>query len=299
MNPNPTTVAVLSHVSNLFSTESKQTKLSVDKVLSKLQSPEFKDSLTKVIKSHMPKHRQAKNSDPDRPKRAKSAYIFFSDDLRASVKAQHAGISAVDVMKRLGEAWRALTPEQKEPFNRLHLQDKQRYDEVMKTYVRPAPVPTTDGRRKRGASPAEGSAPPAKRAPTGYLLYAADRRPALANQNLQSKEIMRRVAADWKALTDDQRNAWTARAREAAGAAAPPQAAAAAAAAHAAPTATAAATPAAPSRSRSKKEKEVVVEVTPPAAAAAAPAKKEKEHKSKSGGSHSRKRVVADAEDHQ
>lgn len=43
-------------------------------------------------------------------------------------------IANTDIMKQTGERWRAMSAEQKTPWEALAVQDKQRYDEEMAAY---------------------------------------------------------------------------------------------------------------------------------------------------------------------
>lgn len=48
------------------------------------------------------------------PKKARSAYIFYCLKHRSRIQDQNDSISPVDVSRRLGEEWNALTLEEKE-----------------------------------------------------------------------------------------------------------------------------------------------------------------------------------------
>lgn len=49
-----------------------------------------------------------KTKDPNAPKRNKSAYLFFCDDKRDSVKKSNPDLKMTEVSKKLAELWRAL-----------------------------------------------------------------------------------------------------------------------------------------------------------------------------------------------
>ena len=48
------------------------------------------------------------------PKKVRSAYIFYCLKHRSRVQDEHREFSPVDVSRRLGEEWNALSPEEKE-----------------------------------------------------------------------------------------------------------------------------------------------------------------------------------------
>ena len=54
-----------------------------------------------------------KKKDPNAPKRALSAYMFFANENRDIVRSENPDITFGQVGKKLGEKWKALTPEGK------------------------------------------------------------------------------------------------------------------------------------------------------------------------------------------
>jgi len=68
----------------------------------------------------------------DGPKRPQSAYMFFCKAKRAEVVASNSGISAPDVIKKLGEMWKAADAATKKPFETAAAQDKKRYESECK-----------------------------------------------------------------------------------------------------------------------------------------------------------------------
>ena len=77
--------------------------------------------------------------DPNAPKKALSAFILFSNAKRAEVtaelKAANPDMKGVaEVGKKLGEMWKALSDAEKEPFNKMAADDKERYAKAMEDY---------------------------------------------------------------------------------------------------------------------------------------------------------------------
>ena len=76
--------------------------------------------------------------DPNKPKRAKSAYLFFCDTHREAVmnkmKADSNKIKIADVSKTLGAMWKKLVPSKRVPFEKLALADRERYKDEMEQY---------------------------------------------------------------------------------------------------------------------------------------------------------------------
>ncbi|MDP2438315.1 MAG: HMG-box domain-containing protein [archaeon] len=62
------------------------------------------------------------------PKRAKTSYLFFSADMRASIKKANPSLDFADVAKALGEKWNKLPAAQRAKYEQLAAKDKARYD---------------------------------------------------------------------------------------------------------------------------------------------------------------------------
>lgn len=77
--------------------------------------------------------------DPNKPKRVKSAYLFFCDEKRSSVmnklKKNNATIKIADVSKSLGKMWKSLSPANKKKFEKLSQADRERYADEMEQYT--------------------------------------------------------------------------------------------------------------------------------------------------------------------
>jgi len=75
-----------------------------------------------------------KKKDKDAPKKALSAFMFFSNDVRDKVKAENPGIAFGEVGKKIGEMWKTLSAEDKAPYDAQADEDKKRYAEDMEAY---------------------------------------------------------------------------------------------------------------------------------------------------------------------
>ena len=86
---------------------------------------------TVVVPTEATKAKKKKVKDPNAPKRAKSAYLFFCKEARVQLKA--AGISGKEVMVKMGEMWRAEGLD-KLSYEVAAAEDKVRYTSDMATY---------------------------------------------------------------------------------------------------------------------------------------------------------------------
>lgn len=76
-----------------------------------------------------------RKKDPNAPKRALSAYMFFANENRDIIKAENPDVSFGQVGKLLGEKWKALSPEEKEPYEAKAKADKRRYESEKELYL--------------------------------------------------------------------------------------------------------------------------------------------------------------------
>ncbi|KAH6774499.1 high mobility group [Perilla frutescens var. hirtella] len=83
------------------------------------------------------KKRPKKKKDPNAPKRAMSAFMFFSQTERENVKKSNPGISFTEVGKELGDRWNKLTAEEKAPYEAKARVDKKRYSDEISGYKNP------------------------------------------------------------------------------------------------------------------------------------------------------------------
>merc|ERR1712013_629822 len=69
-----------------------------------------------------------KKKDPNAPKKAKSAYIYFTTTNRVGIKAGMAeGVTQKDLLTEVGRQWKELTEGEKAKYEKMAEQDKERY----------------------------------------------------------------------------------------------------------------------------------------------------------------------------
>ncbi|OCF33969.1 non-histone chromosomal protein 6 [Kwoniella heveanensis CBS 569] len=72
--------------------------------------------------------------DPNKPKRALSAYMFFVQDYRERIKAENPEATFGDVGKLLGIKWKEMSPPEKKPYEDKAQADKARADRENAVY---------------------------------------------------------------------------------------------------------------------------------------------------------------------
>ncbi|KAL2552332.1 FACT complex subunit SSRP1 [Forsythia ovata] len=91
------------------------------------------------------KKKQKKKKDPNAPKRAISAFMFFSQAERENVRKTNPGISFTEVGKVLGERWNKMTAEEKAPYEAKARADKKRYTDQISDYKNPQTINVESG----------------------------------------------------------------------------------------------------------------------------------------------------------
>ncbi len=99
----------------------------------KLTAAKYTKQKTKMAAPR--KKTQRKKKDPNAPKRALSAYMFFANENRDIVRAENPGITFGQVGRILGEKWKALSEDEKAPYEAKAEADKKRYESEKELYI--------------------------------------------------------------------------------------------------------------------------------------------------------------------
>jgi hypothetical protein len=99
---------------------------------------EDKARYAKEMETYVPdpneKKKKRKQKDPNAPKKANTAYIFFVQSRVDAVKKAHPDYKMTEVMADLGQTWKALSEKEKKQFKDLAAKDAQRYEAEMAKY---------------------------------------------------------------------------------------------------------------------------------------------------------------------
>ncbi|KAK8815639.1 hypothetical protein WA538_004764 [Blastocystis sp. DL] len=135
---------------------------------------------------------------PALPKKARSAYIFYCLKHRSRIQGQNESISPVEVSRRLGAEWNALSPEEREPYKKMEAEDRQRYLHDLAERG----ITMEDVKRCTRNSTASAS-----RAKSAYLYFCSLKREEIHAQNsqLSSNDINKHLNAMWSNMTDEER----------------------------------------------------------------------------------------------
>ncbi|XP_022774469.1 FACT complex subunit SSRP1-like [Durio zibethinus] len=97
------------------------------------------------------KKKKKKKKDPNAPKRAMSGFMFFSQVERENLKKSNPGASFTEVSRILGEKWKKLSKEEREPYEAKAKVDRKRYDDEKRGYNNPQPMNIDSGNESDSA----------------------------------------------------------------------------------------------------------------------------------------------------
>ncbi|KAE9026697.1 hypothetical protein PF005_g290 [Phytophthora fragariae] len=142
-----------------------------------------------------------KKKDKNAPKRALSAFMFYSNDIRETVKKEMPELAFLQISSEIGRRWKQISDEERRPYDELAAADKRRYQEEKEDYVPDPSFETTKGSRKKK----DPNAP--KRALSAYFFFCNEIRQEVRDENPNKRitEIATLLAERWRALPDKKR----------------------------------------------------------------------------------------------
>jgi hypothetical protein len=138
--------------------------------------------------------------DPDAPKGAKNAFIFFCSDNRDEVKEENPTVKMKDITKKLGEMWKEVDEDLKGEYQEKAKQDKERYEKELETYI-PKDGYKNPKDKKKGK--VKSNAP--KRVRSAYLFFCKENRQEVASTCLKNTDILKKLGEMWKELSDKKK----------------------------------------------------------------------------------------------
>jgi hypothetical protein len=70
----------------------------------------------------------------EKPRRPRSAYMGFFADVKNEVSMRNPDFNVMQVSKAIGQSWKNLTEQEKQPYYEAAAEDKERYDREMEEY---------------------------------------------------------------------------------------------------------------------------------------------------------------------
>jgi hypothetical protein len=72
--------------------------------------------------------------DPNKPKRARTSYLFFCNEMRPKIKEEYPKFKMVDLSRKLGEVWKTYNEKDRHKYVKLAEKDRERFEEENENY---------------------------------------------------------------------------------------------------------------------------------------------------------------------
>ncbi|PWN27006.1 hypothetical protein BDZ90DRAFT_232583 [Jaminaea rosea] len=117
---------------------------------------------------------------PSYPNKPPQPYFLFQAERRPALRQEHPQASMSELSKLLGAEWKAMSSEGKDQFKRLHAEKTREFETQVEEWISQNPEQASQmsekqkgkKRTKPSAILPEGVAPPPKKAPSAYFLFA-------------------------------------------------------------------------------------------------------------------------------
>ncbi|CAG8701096.1 3504_t:CDS:2, partial [Funneliformis caledonium] len=160
-------------------------------------------------------------------RRPMNAFLIFNKEMRPRVLETNPNMSVAEISKTIGESWRGMSDEQREVYLQKARNLKNEFHESNPDFVytrrskaelaaaghhsyskKLTGAPPKDPRGRKKKRSRHPTAP--KHPMSGFLFYALEMRPHVAEQNPGSTvgPISKIIASHWKALTPESRAPW-------------------------------------------------------------------------------------------
>jgi hypothetical protein len=159
----------------LLSIKENSEEVSVVEVRKQWESPDFQRKIASEVFGI-----KSKNLTPG-PKRNKSAYMFFCQDMRQKIVLDNPDCKPHQIMSLLGCKWRELTTKQKSKYYEQAAEDKERYLDMKEL------------EKRRNKTPSKLSS---------YFMFCEDERPLVKKEfpSLSTKKVTAECGKRWNEL---------------------------------------------------------------------------------------------------
>ena len=171
--------------------------------LSEKTKTSLKRSGTKTASSKKTSAKGRKKKDPNAPKRALSAYMYFAQAARPGIKEENPEASFGETGKLIAAAWANVTAKDKKKYEAQAAKDKLRWQEEKEEYEKTKPASVPGEKKEKGSGKRKKKDPNApKRSLSAYMYFAQAARPGIVEENpeLSFGGIGKAIAAAWKAI---------------------------------------------------------------------------------------------------
>jgi len=138
-----------------------------------------------------------------------SSFMFFANEKRQSLRAEHPELKITEIGKELGRLWKDLPDEERKRYVDAANNDKARYHTAMSQYVKsPSDSDSDDGARRRRKKKKKAKDPSKpKRAMSSFMYFANEQRQGVRDKfpDIKITEIGKKLSEMWKALTVEEK----------------------------------------------------------------------------------------------
>ena len=117
----------IKRMKNLYGKCDGNKKIYINKKMAKKEKVAKKEKKTERVKHHHKK-------DKDAPKRAISAFFFYNQERRPTLKKEKPNLSNTEIISEMSKEWKALSEKDKKPYITKAENDKKRYVKEMEAY---------------------------------------------------------------------------------------------------------------------------------------------------------------------
>lgn len=182
---------------------------------------------TPTSKESSKKTKKRKKKDPNAPKRAMTAFMYFSNASRAKIKEDNPEMSFGDIGKMVGQKYKALSTEDRAIYDDKAAKDKERYKEQMANYSEPEQSDDDDDSdkeskgskgkkvtKKKGKAKKDPNAP--KRALTAYMYFSKAMRAKIKEENPEFSfgDMGKEIGKRYRELSSEEMAVYVAKAAE-------------------------------------------------------------------------------------
>lgn len=163
--------------------------------------------MTTVIKTKMSANKKStKVKDVNRPKKASTAYILFSNAMRESVKSKNPTMKSNEIMSELGRLWKQASDSEREKYQKMFELERVRYENEMTSYVPPAKEVQVKSKDKSDL----------KKPMNAYVIFSQEARTQVKEQepSLTFGEVTQRLATKWNNMSDSEKEKYNKLSRE-------------------------------------------------------------------------------------
>ena len=178
-------------------TEKVEEKAGAKKIIGKKKKVDSEDEAYVGAKGA----KEKKEKDPDAPKKPQTAYFLFMNANRNEVKTANPELAFGPLTQKLTSMWKDLSDTERKKYEDLAAKDKERYGAEC----------SAKGMTSSKKKAADSDAP--KKGLSSFMLFSVEARERLKGDDIKQTELLKKIGAEWKALSDSEKKKWEAKAK--------------------------------------------------------------------------------------